>query len=1428
MKETDLDNEINSDKNNSSNIINTNNLTEELIMQNEDGKINDKDMNYIIPGDQIGFKNDIYESANIFSKLFFYWGFKILKITSKFKIEASNLGTLDEINDSKNYFNEIYYYWEEKKYKKINNHGLIRAFLRSNVKSIILIFILSLYEAAAEYFQVLLIKGFIDYFDSGIIFMGLPSIKYVGAIFITIQFITIFVNLQNTLIEQKIGLRIRYQLNSLVFQKILKISPSSFSQRTSKGKIVNFIQNDSYKISALIKYSPGIIIYPGKIIAYIYLLFEFFGISFLFGLIAFVVMIFINIIIYNKYNEIEKLFLKAKDNRMKTTTETFENIKIIKLYNWESKFKEKILEKREYEIDAGIRGIKVAIVNITLFWFTPVIVSIVTIGCYMWLHEYFTISTMLVGLSIFNLMRDPIEDLPNLITSIIDTVISMRRIEKFLKEKELNNKLILNCKNDENAIEINNGYFSWGVKQKNTEKIKNGDKSDDKDSDSDEDNKEDEKNKEEFDDNGDYIIISNSDNNNSNQNNEEKINININLNNDTTNAINNETNNGNMSANDVINTNNQNLENNNNDININSDKSDKIDKNINATLDYPVQIKIPKNVEYDCVLKNINFTVKKHEKIAIIGEVGSGKSSLLQAILNSLIILNPIDCDGIHINGELGYVSQNNWIQNQTIKNNILFYKDYNQEKYQKIIELTELKYDLKTLEGGDNTEIGEKGINLSGGQKARISLARCLYQDPDIYLFDDILSALDADIGKKIMNNCILNYLEGKTVIMVTNALQYIEFFDRIYYIKKGKIDFVGNYDEIKNKEFFIELNNIYIKNKVLNNENGLKNENNNKDDKDTEGKKDYLKIIKDEDEEIGKVKLEIYFQYFKYLGGSGLMSMIVFIMILWQVTQRASDYWLTYWSKPENQKNGEKMKFFIIYSILGISGTIFIFLRIFILCLMDVSLARNLHKDMLTGLINSPINLFHETVPRGQILNRLSSDLEDVLFTMFGVGSFLVAILTVFGSIILCSVYDRFSLIFLPFLSIFGYFLTKFYLNGQRPLSRLEKITKSPVLNSVSETVPGTSTIRAFSKNNIFINNFYNKLNDCYKVSISSQGVNNWYRQQFDFIGLLFNLYIILMTIFFEDSYSAQSVGILFTYSLLLEKELAETFCMFSDMETSMISMERCYKYTKLKSENNFFLEEDSKLKEKNWPSQGKIVFENLSIKYRPNTEIVLKNLNFEIVPGEKIGICGRTGSGKSTICLSIFRLIEPFTGTIFIDDVDIRNVGLDLLRQNLTYIPQEPILMEGTLKFNIDPFSSYENEKIVQILKDIGFDYTEDDDKILDRHIEVNGNNLSIGERQLVCIARAVLKKTKILIMDEATANIDIKTEEKIQKIINSTFKDCTIITIAHRIKTILNYDKILVLENGNILEFDSPKALLEKKESEFYKLYEKSSL
>ena len=1097
--------------------------------------------------------------------------------------------------------------------------------------------------------------------------------------------------------------------------------------------------------------------------------------------------------------------MKRKDERMKLTTETFENIKIIKLYNWESKFEEKILKKRDKEIEVGKKGLKVAITNITLFWFTPVIVSITTIGFYQFFNEKISISTILVGLAIFNRLQIPVIDLPEIITNFIDTVISMRRIEKYIRENDIDNNIIKKCKNNDNAIEIENAYFTWGIEQK---KKKNKNKNN--------------KNNE--------IINDNNNKNNNNENNNDFSSDESNDESDNESEESNEENSSNSSFNQLDNENNKKIKikdsdklieekeisTNNNFLSINN-------SSLNNSLllednkeDNKIEINIPSKVKFKCVLKNINLNIKKGELIGIIGEVGSGKSSLLQSILNSLILLNPISCSGIHINGKLGYVSQINWIENDTIKNNILFFEKYEKEKYEKILKLTELIYDLNNLEGGDNTEIGEKGINLSEGQKMRISLARSLYSESDIYLFDDPFSSLDIDVGKKIMNNCIIDYLNGKTRIIVTNSLHFLNLFDRIYYLKKGKIEFVGTYEEIKNKDFFISLNKLNDEN---NENNNLLNNKENK-----HFNKKLKKILKDEDEEIGNVKLKIYFEYFKYMGGFKLILLVIIIMIIWQIIQRASDYWLAYWSEEKNQKKEKKLKFFIIYSLLGVFGTIFIFLRIIILSLMDLKLAKNLHKDMLNSLIKAPINKFHEIIPKGQIYNRLGNDLEEVLFTMFGVGNFLVAILSVFGSIILCSIYDKYSLILIPFLSILGFLLTKLYLNGSRTLNRINKISHSPILSLVSQTIPGSITIRSFSKVNQYLDKFYEKLNNCYIINISLQGVYNWYHEQFDLIGLIYIIYLIIITVYFKNNFTTQSVGIMFTYSVMLLENLAYTFSMFADMETSMISMERCYNYTKLESEKYFNLESDKNLI--NWPSEGKIKFENYSVKYRNNTEIVLKNLNFEIFPKEKIGICGRTGSGKSTICLCLFRIIESLIGKIYIDDIDISKIGLNLLRKNLTLIPQDPVIIEGSLKFNIDPFNNYDNNKIIEILKDIGFNYNENDDNILNKRI--NDNNLSVGEKQLICITRAILRKTKIIIMDEATSNIDIKTEEKIQQIFNKYFIDCTVITIAHRIKTIINYNKILVLDNGQIKEFDKPNILLQNQKSLFYQLYNKSSI
>ena len=336
-------------------------------------------------------------------------------------------------------------------------------------------------------------------------------------------------------------------------------------------------------------------------------------------------------------------------------------------------------------------------------------------------------------------------------------------------------------------------------------------------------------------------------------------------------------------------------------------------------------------------------------------------------------------------------------------------------------------------------------------------------------------------------------------------------------------------------------------------------------------------------------------------------------------------------------------------------------------------------------------------------------------------------------------------------------------------------------------------------------------------------------WLQEMFKFFSILYLIYLVTRTCINEDNQTSQSVGIMFTYSIILQDNLGWCFASLAFTENNMICMERCKKYTEIKGEKpSYIKEKDDRLKKENWPQKGQIRFENYSVRYRPNTEIVLKNLNFNVNPGEKVGIVGRTGSGKSTICLCLFRILEPVEGTIYIDNEDITQIGLDILRKNLTIIPQDPCLMEGTLKYNIDPFNTIENEEIISVLKKIGFEYTEDDKIILDRKIEQSGTNLSVGEKQLICICRAILRKTKIIIMDEATANIDMTTEEKIQKALDYALSNSTVITVAHRIKTIINYDKILVLNNGEIIEFDTPKNLLDNESSLFYQLYSKSTI
>ena len=568
------------------------------------------------------------------------------------------------------------------------------------------------------------------------------------------------------------------------------------------------------------------------------------------------------------------------------------------------------------------------------------------------------------------------------------------------------------------------------------------------------------------------------------------------------------------------------------------------------------------------------------------------------------------------------------------------------------------------------------------------------------------------------------------------------------------------------------------------------------------------------------------------KFSGGYQIVFKIVLVNVLWKISEVYSDYFLSSWSMIENIDKKENNFRLFIYILITFPSIITIIMRQ--KYMMDAFMNYNIsmHDLLVDKLIGAPINLFHDITPRGHIISRLSKDLNSGARVNNIMSGTLRVFFQVCGAIFVCAVFNIWTIPVIIIILIIEILFSLYSLLPIQEISRMEGKYRTPLIGAFSETIYGLHIIRAFRYENNFENKFNKRMNDYYKINIFQSGISGWYGINLDMISFILLTFILVSCAIFKDKYNPQSIGLLLSYSLNLIEYLFDFMGRFSRLSKALVSIERCDNYTKVLQEKYPTLISDKDLKQ--YPTNnkdvttfipyGKISFNNYSVRYRPNTPLVLKNLSFEIQPKEKIGVVGRTGSGKSTLCLCMFRLLEAYNGKIFIDDMDISEIGLEMLRKNLTIIPQEPTIIEGTLRENVDPSNVYNDQQIINVLNDVGLDDFMQD-KTLDYEIENNGNNISIGEKQLICIARALIKKSKIILMDEATANIDYKTETFLQTSINQSLKDCTVITIAHRIKTIINYDKILVLNNGEIVEYDSPKNLLEK-QGLFYQLYKES--
>ncbi|XP_018568582.1 multidrug resistance-associated protein 1-like [Anoplophora glabripennis] len=1138
-----------------------------------------------------------------------------------------------------------------------------------------------------------------------------------------------------------VGLRIRTALISTIYRKSLKISNSA-RKETTVGEIVNLMAVDAQRFVELTTFLNLLWSAPFQIILSLYFLWNELGPSVLAGLAVMIILIPLNGFIANKIKTMQIKQMKYKDERVKLMNEILNGIKVLKLYAWEPSFENQVLKIRNKEIKVLKTSAYLQAGTSFIWSCAPFLVSLVTFATFALVDEnnILDANKAYVSISLFNILRMPMSMLPMLISNLVQTYVSVKRINRFMNAEELDPNNVTHDSFEADPLIIEKGTFSWGD---------------------------------------------------------------------------------------------------------------------------------------DPVLKNINIYLKKQTLTAVVGTVGSGKSSLISAFLGEMEKVS----GRVNTVGSIAYVSQQAWIQNATLKDNILFGKEFHKELYNKVIEACALKADFEMLPGGDQTEVGEKGINLSGGQKQRISLARAVYADADVYFLDDPLSAVDSHVGKHIFDKVIgpKGLLHHKTKVLVTHSITYLPQTDSIIVIKDGEVSESGTYQELLDKkgafaEFLLQhitedvdtddvldeikdqlvgtviseevtrrlsrhrsrvseshsesgsdrvrngslqrrMSTISI-NKSLRHRTGSIESNN-------ESRKG--KLIEIEKAETGRVKGVVYKYYLKSIGIIFTIGTI-FLQVGLQGFSIGSNLWLGVWADDttlyvNGTVNTAKRDLYLgVYGALGIAHVICTVASNLLFTKATLDGAIKIHRFLLSNVLRLP-SAFFDVTPMGRILARFSNDVNgvDIILPM-NLQVMIQTTIRVIGTMAVISYTTVLFLIVIVPIALLYYFIQRFYVATSRQLKRLESISRSPIYSHFGETVTGVQAIRAYGQQERFINESEKKV-DLNQICYYPSGISNrWLSIRLEMIGNLIILFASLFVVIGREQDPAL-VGLSVSYALQITQTLNWLVRMTSDVETNIVAVERIKEYGETTQEAPWEL--PNKNVSSVWPEQGSIEFKKYAVRYRPGLELVLKGVDFHIKGGEKVGIVGRTGAGKSSLTLSLFRIIEAAQGQICIDGINIAELGLHTLRSRLTIIPQDAVLFSGTLRMNLDPFDKHSDEEVWGALEHAHLKvFVSSLPAGLSQHMSEGGDNLSVGQRQLICLARALLRKTKVLILDEATAAVDLETDDLIQTTIRTEFKNSTVLTIAHRLNTIMDSDRVIVLDKGEIVEFDTPANLLENPETIFY--------
>ncbi|XP_071321050.1 ATP-binding cassette sub-family C member 4-like [Trachinotus anak] len=852
-------------------------------------------------------------------------------------------------------------------------------------------------------------------------------------------------------------------------------------------------------------------------------------------------------------------------------------------------------------------------------------------------------------------------------------------------------------------------------------------------------------------------------------------------------------------------------------------------------------------------LQNISLSLDSNQLLAVIGPVGAGKSSLLSSILGEL----PNEKGVLKVKGQLTYAAQQPWVFPGTIRNNILFGKELNTQKYERVIRACALKRDLELLPDGDLTLIGDRGATLSGGQKARVNLARAVYQDADIYLLDDPLSAVDAEVGRHLFEQCICGLLKNKPRILVTHQLQYLKAANQILVLKEGHMVAKGTYTELQQSG--VDFTSLLKKeeeeeqqqqqqqpppdtptrSRTLSQNSVLSQASSVHSVKDGDQlPAEPVQTVAEESRAQGNIGVGLYVKYLRAGANIVVLLIVLLFNILAQVAYIMQDWWLAYWADEQEKLNvngtiiqkGQNITrelntdFYLgVYGGLTVATIVFGFIRNLVLFNVLVRCTQSLHNRMFSAILRTPVRFF-DINPIGRVLNRFSKDIGQLDSNMpWTLVDFIQVFLQILGVIaVAASVIPWILIPVLPLLLFFLY-LRRYFLQTSRDIKRLESTTRSPVFSHLSSSLQGLWTIRAFGAEERFQKTFDAHQDLHSEAWFLFLTTSRWFAVRLDGICSIFVTITTFGCLLLRDQLDAGSVGLALTYSVTLMGMFQWGVRQSAEVENMMTSVERVVEYTELETEAPW---ETQKRPPPDWPRKGLVTFDRVSFSYSGDGPLVLHDLKAMFRPKEKVGIVGRTGAGKSSLVSALFRLAEP-QGKIYIDGVLTSEIGLHDLRQKMSIIPQDPVLFTGSMRKNLDPFNQHTDEELWSALQEVQLkSVVEELPGKLETVLAESGSNFSVGQRQLVCLARAVLRKNRILIIDEATANVDPRTDELIQRTIRDKFRECTVLTIAHRLNTIIDSDRILVLDAGRIHAYDEPYTLLQDPDGIFYKMVQQT--